>query len=58
MGDFGEDAIQLVDSQGKPVGDKIMTSLSSPEEQEAQMKQLRKILKDAELLDNLKPLVQ
>ena len=62
MGDFTEDAIMLVDSDNQPVKDpktnqiiKIMTSLSSTEEQEAQMTRLKELLgrEDVGLLDNL-----
>ena len=58
MGDFSEDAIQLVDPKGTPVGDKIMTNLSDPNEQQAELVKLRKLLSDNGLLDNLKPLVK
>ena len=62
VGDFTEDAIILVDSNNQPVRDpqtnkpiKIMTSLSSTEEQEKQMTMLKDLLgrEDVGLLDNL-----
>ncbi len=62
VGDFTEDAIILVDSDNQPVRDpqtnepiKIMTNLSSTEEQEKQMTMLKDLLgrEDVGLLDNL-----
>ena len=62
VGDFTEDAIILVDSNNQPVRDpqtnqpiKIMTNLSSTEEQENQMVKLKELLgrEDVGLLDNL-----
>tara|TARA_R100000353_G_scaffold170652_1_gene134480 strand:- start:373 stop:2226 length:1854 start_codon:yes stop_codon:yes gene_type:complete len=62
VGDFTEDAIILVDSNNQPVRDpqtnqpiKIMTNLSSTEEQENEMAKLKKLLgrEDVGLLDNL-----